>query len=161
MIKRHNPKEAQALWAWVQKRPNKWWQSGTKFSSSFGWPQIFESDNWHCIYCVCDLAHSEDALAESTEEHLVPQALFSLGGLSADIGDNVAAACATCNSLKSSAAPVINDPAWASRAAYIAAMRIYIGDERIRRAIQYRTHILKVRAKRIWSATNVRQKDYL
>jgi hypothetical protein len=160
-IKRHSPTEMKALWAWLAKQPQKWWQQGTPFGPKFGWLQIFEADNWHCIYCGCDLARSEDALAESTEEHLVPQSLFNVGGASADVGDNVAACCTSCNGLKGPALPVVSSPAWKSRAAYILAMRAYIDEERVKRAARYRTHAFKVRARRIWTSTNLRQRDYL
>ena len=160
-IRRHTPTEIRALWAWLEKRPSKWWRQGTAFGPKFGWLQIFEGDSWHCIYCGCDLARNEDALAESTEEHLVPQSLFSAGNASADVGDNVAACCTTCNGLKGPAVPVIDAAAWKSRAAYIAAMRLHIDDERAKRAARYRAHAFKVRASRIWSAEKPRQKDYL
>jgi hypothetical protein len=160
-IKRHNPKETAALWAWLESQPRKWWRQGTAFNSEFGWIHIFQADNWHCVYCGCDLARSEDALAESTEEHLVPQSVFNAGRIKGDVGDNVAACCATCNGLKSSAAPIIGAHAWKSRAAYIAAMSCYIDAERAKRAAQYRTHAFKVRAARVWSRSDSRQRDYL
>jgi hypothetical protein len=160
-IKRHTPQETKALWEWLKIQKPQWWIQGTRFGPTFGWLQIFEADNWHCVYCGCDLASSEDALAESTEEHLVPQSLLNVGDVSADVGDNVAACCATCNGLESSAAPTVASPAWKTRAAYIAAMRAYIDSERAKRTAQYRAHVFKVRARRVWSSSNNRHRDYL
>jgi len=161
MIKRLAPAETAALWTWLQTQPSKWWLAGTPFGPRFGWPQIFEADNWHCVYCGCDLAESEDVLAESTEEHLVPQSVFAVGGANADVGDNVAACCSSCNGLKGPAVPEIKSPEWKTREAYVKAMRVYIDDERTKRAAKYRAHAFKARAARIWSSTNSRQKDYL
>jgi len=161
MIKRHTPAESVALWKWLAAQPVRWWQLGTAFSSQFGWPQIFEGDNWHCIYCGRDLAESEDVLAESTEEHLVPQSVFLAGGASADVGDNVAACCSSCNGLKGHAVPEIGDPEWKSRGAYVQALRKYITEERTKRSARYRAHAFKARAARIWSSSVPRQKDYL
>ncbi len=160
-IKRHTPGETKALWAWLEKQPVKWWRQGTPFGPKFGWLQIFEADNWHCVYCGCDLARSEDAVAESTEEHLVPQSLFNVGNVSSDVSDNVTACCTSCNGLKGPAVPVIGSPAWKTRASYIAALRIYIDEERVKRAARFRKHAFKVRAGRIWTRTSTRQRDYL
>ena len=161
MIKRLTTKETEALWKWLEAQPIKWWKSGTPFGPQFGWPQIFEGDSWHCIYCGRDLAESEDVLAESTEEHLVPQSVFAIGNGNVDVGDNVAACCSSCNGLKGPAVPVMNAPEWRSRAAYVQAMRTYIEEERTKRASRYRSHAFKARAARIWSKTIPRQKDYL
>ena len=47
------------------------------------------------------------------------------------------------------------------RKAYIAAMRLFIADERSRRAAKYRLHAFFARAKRIWTSKSKRQEDYL
>lgn len=160
-VKRHTPAETKLLWAWLAKTQNKWWTGGAKFSPQFGWLQIFEGDNWHCVYCGADLARSEDALAESTEEHLVPQSLLNLGKVSGEYENNVSACCAGCNGLKGSAIPVLNDPAWQSRAGYIKAMRDFIHAERQKRAARFLKHAFRVRAARVWTKGTARQNDYL
>jgi 5-methylcytosine-specific restriction endonuclease McrA len=160
-MKRHNKQESEDLWKWMELRPYKWWKEGTPFGPKFGWTDIYEADNWHCIYCGRDLAESEDVLAESTEEHLVPQSLFAVGKQSGNVPDNVAASCTGCNSLKGPLVPPIGDTAWSSRKAYIAAMRKFIAEERSKRAAEYRLHAFNARAKRIWTCMSKRQGDYL
>lgn len=146
---------------WLGKRKDQWWTQGTPISSSFGWIQIYEADNWHCIYCGRDLAANEDVLAESTKEHLVPKSVFRKGGPGPNVGNNVAACCPGCNGLKGQYFPPIDSPAWASRKAYIANVRDYIAAKRAERVKEYRTHVFKSRAMRIWTAANTRQQDYL
>src|SRR6187431_126395 len=58
----------------------KWWIQGKEKDHSQGWAQIFERNEWKCLYCSKDLAASTDALAESTEEHLVPRSLLEANG---------------------------------------------------------------------------------
>jgi len=161
MMKRHTRPESEELWKWLEQRPQKWWKEGPMFGNQFGWADIYEADNWHCIYCGRDLAENEDVLAESTEEHLVPQSLFAVGKQSGNVASNVAASCAGCNSLKGPFVPPIGDAAWANRKTYIAAMRKFIVEERARRAAKYRLHAFYARAKRIWTAKSKRQDDYL
>lgn len=160
-MKRHNKTESAALWKWLETRPDKWWKKGKPFDSQFGWPQIYEADNWHCIYCGKDLAANEEVFAESTKDHLVPQSLFSLSKLNANYEFNVAICCSACNELKSSFMPEIGKPPWSSRQAYVNAMRELITSERLKRAKEYRDRAFKALARRIWSDKNVRQNDYL
>ena len=160
-MKRHAKQESEELWTWLELRPQKWWKEGTLFGSNFGWADIHEADNWHCIYCGRDLAESEDVLAESTEEHLVPQSLFAVGKQNGNVANNVAASCAGCNSLKGHFVPPKGHAAWASRKAYIAAMRKFIAEERTKRAAKYRRHAFNARARRIWHSKSKRQEDYL
>lgn len=56
---------------YAELKDSTWWLGGTKRSSSFGWVEVFERSDGKCVYCSRDLAASTDALAESTEEHLV------------------------------------------------------------------------------------------
>ena len=160
-MKRHSKSEAEELWRWLESQGNKWWKSGTAFGPRFGWADIYESDNWCCIYCGRDLAENEDVLAESTEEHLVPQSLFAIGNQNSNVENNVAASCGGCNALKGPHVPPKGDPAWASRKSYIAAMREFIVEERVRRSAKYRLKAFNARAKRIWAAKTARQLDYL
>jgi len=160
-MKRHNKSEAQALWKWLESRPKKWWSEGKPFSSTFGWPDVYEADNWHCIYCGKDLAENEDAFAQSTKEHLVPQSLFTGSSKNPNHEQNVATCCTACNELKGSHVPEIASPAWATRRAYISAMREFIAVERAKRAAEYRARAFKALARRIWSDKLHRQKDYL
>jgi len=160
-IRRPSAQEIDALRKWLESQRNPWWRTGTPFSAAFGWADIFAADNWHCIYCGRDLAESEDVLAESTEDHLVPQALLTTGDAKAHTANNVAACCASCNGLKGPAVPEKDSPAWQSRAAYVTALRAYIDGERASRAAKYRVQAFKARAKRIWNKSDARQKDYL
>ena len=159
-MKRHTKTESEELWQWLESRPKKWWKEGTLFGPSFGWADIFEADNWHCVYCGRDLAENEDVLVESTEEHLVPQSLFSIGKQNANYENNVAAACAGCNGLKGPNIAPIRDAAWATRKSFIMAMRKFIVEERAKRAAKYRLHAFNARAKRIWTDKTARQNDY-
>jgi hypothetical protein len=107
------------------------------------------------------LAESEDVLAESTEEHLVPASFLSLYKQNANIENNVVAACAGCNGLKGPVMPKKGDPAWSSRKAYIASMRDFVAKARAARAEKYREHAFHARARRIWDRQTARQADYL
>lgn len=160
-MKRHTKPEAEELWKWLESRQDQWWKKGKAFGPKFGWADIYEADNWRCIYCGQDLAANEDVLAESTEEHLVPQSLFALGKQNQNFENNVAASCAACNSLKGPHVPPKGDAAWGSRKAYIAALRKFIAEERAKRAAKYRAQAFNARAKRIWTAGTARQQDYL
>ena len=160
-MKRHNKTEAEDLWKWLEAQPKKWWKDGTAFGPQFGWDDIYESDNWHCIYCGRDLAENEDVLAESTEEHLVPQSLFAIGKQNANVSNNVAASCTGCNGLKGPSVPPKGSAAWKSRKAFITAMRTFIAEERAKRMSKYRQKAFNARAKRIWTENSARHKDYL
>ena len=149
------------MWKWLESQPKKWWKEGTAFGPQFGWDDIYEADNWHCIYCGRDLAENEDVLAESTEEHLVPQSLFAIGKQNASVTNNVAASCAACNSLKGPHVPPKQNPVWKSRKDYIAAMRIFMAEERAKRTAKYRQQAFNARARRIWTEKSTRQRDYL
>ncbi len=92
----------------------KWWIGGGKKDFNRGWVEIFKQTDWKCIYCDRDLATSTDALAESTEEHLVPRSLLEANGIHASTAHNMAACCAGCNSLKNESMPpvtTLNEPA--------------------------------------------------
>ena len=58
-----------------------WWLGGVKRGPDFGWVNVFEKSDGKCVYCSRDLAASTDALAESTEEHLVPRSLLEASGV--------------------------------------------------------------------------------
>lgn len=160
-MKRHDKKESEALWMWLEARPKKWWLEGREFSSNFGWPEVYEADNWHCIYCGKDLAENEDAFAEATKEHLVAQSLFTGSKQNPNHESNVAVCCTACNELKGPHMPEVNAKAWSSRQAFVSAMREFIASERAKRAAEYRARAFKVLARRIWSEKIARQKDYL
>ena len=77
---------------------------------SDGWMSLKKSDG-KCVYCSRDLATSTDALAESTEEHLVPRSLLEASGVKFDNEHNMAVCCAGCNGLKGEALPPPFTPA--------------------------------------------------
>jgi 5-methylcytosine-specific restriction endonuclease McrA len=160
-MKRHDKNESAALWKWLESRPKKWWIEGREFGPKFGWPEVYEADNWHCIYCGKDLAENEDAFAEATKEHLVAQSLFTGSDRNPHHENNVAVCCSACNELKGPHMPEINTRAWSSRREFILAMREFIGAERAKRAAEYRARAFKALARRIWSEKSTRQKDYL
>src|SRR5262249_18761249 len=71
----------------------KWWTNGGKKDSERGWVEVFKLSKWQCIYCGRDLAASTDALAESTEEHLVPRSLLEPNGAEPNVAHNMGACC--------------------------------------------------------------------
>src|SRR4030095_14100318 len=129
-MKLHDKSDHDQLWSWLSGQKKLWWREGREYGPKFGWADIYEADNWHCVYCGRDLAESEDVLAESTEEHLVPASYLSLDKQNANIESNVVAACAGCNGLKGPAMPKKGDLAWCSRKAYIAFMRDFVAKAR-------------------------------
>ncbi|SRR6266436_6319446 len=97
----------------------KWWLGGIRRSGEFGWVDVFEKSDGKCVYCSRDLAASTDALAESTEEHLVPRSLLEPNGVKFDNEHNMAVCCAGCNGLKGESLPPVTHPCWQSRKAFI------------------------------------------
>lgn len=87
-----------------------WWLDGNKRSASFGWVNVFEKSDGKCVYCSRDLAASTDALAESTQEHLVPRSLLEPSGMKSDNEHNMAVCCAGCNGLKNDSLPPATHP---------------------------------------------------
>ena len=63
--------EAERKTFYTELKDVTWWLGGNRRSASFGWVDVFERSDGKCVYCSRDLAASTDALAESTEEHLV------------------------------------------------------------------------------------------
>jgi hypothetical protein len=127
----------------------KWWTGGGKKDFSRGWVDIFKQTDWKCIYCDRDLATSTDALAESTEEHLVPRSLLEANGQHASVAHNMAACCAGCNGLKNEAVPLANHPCWQSRKAYVKECRRFVAEQRFANFTKYHSHVesvLKARA---------------
>lgn len=125
-----------------------WWLSGNKRSSSFGWVQVFEKCDGKCVYCARDLATSTDALAESTEEHLVPRSLLEASGVAFDNEHNMAVCCAGCNGLKGDALPQASHPCWKSRKAFIKECTRFIAECRLKNFQKYKTHVENVLKKR-------------
>jgi hypothetical protein len=125
-----------------------WWLGGNKRSSSFGWVDVFEKNDGKCVYCARDLAASTDALAESTEEHLVPSSLLEANGVAFDNEHNMAACCAGCNGLKGNAVPSGSHPCWKSRKAFIKECSRFIAECRLRNFQKYKTHVENVLKKR-------------
>lgn len=129
----------------------KWWREGGRKDPDHGWVEIFKQSDWKCIYCSRDLAASTDALAESTEEHLVPRSLLEPNGEEPNVAHNMAACCAGCNTLKGECVPAAGHAAWATRKAYVKACFRFISGHRLKNFLKYRDHIertLKVRAGR-------------
>src|SRR5258708_2449126 len=117
-FKRLKSDEARKTFYAELKEP-KWWLGGSPRSAKFGWVQAFEQSDGKCIYCSRDLAASTDALAESTEEHLVPRSLLEANGVKPDNEHNMAVCCAGCNGLKAEFLPPPTHACWKSRKAYI------------------------------------------
>ena len=127
----------------------KWWSGGGKKDFSRGWVEIFKQSDWKCIYCDRDLATSTDALAESTDEHLIPRSLLEANGAHASTAHNMAACCAGCNGLKSDFIPPAAHPCWKTRKAYVKQCRRFIAGQRLRNFQKYSKHVeavLKERA---------------
>lgn len=119
-----------------------------KRSSSFGWVDVFEKCNGKCVYCSRDLAASTDALAESTEEHLVPRSLLEANDAKYDNEHNMAVCCAGCNGLKAEHVPPATHPCWKSRKAYIKECSRFVAECRLKSFQKYKTHVESVLKKR-------------
>ncbi len=127
----------------------KWWTGGGKKDTDRGWVEIFKQSDWKCIYCGRDLAASTDALAESTEEHLVPRSLLEPNGAEPNVAHNMAACCSGCNALKGEFVPSAADPCWKTRKAYVKACFRFVSGRRLKNFLRYRDHVegaLKQRA---------------
>jgi hypothetical protein len=122
----------------------KWWMGGGKKDFSRGWVEIFKQTDWKCIYCDRDLATSTDALAESTEEHLVPRSLLEVNGVHASTAYNMAACCAGCNGLKNESMPPSAHPCWKTRKAYVKECRRFVAEQRFRNFQKDRAHVENV-----------------
>ena len=135
--------------AFVAKLPkSQWWLGGKRKGPDFGWQQVFEASDGKCIYCDRDLATSTDALAESTEEHLVPRSLLRAAGCHADSEHNMATCCAGCNGLKFDAVPPTDHPCWKNRKAYIKECTRYVAKRRLENFRRYKDRVEKVLARR-------------
>ena len=129
-------------------KDSTWWLGGNKRSSSFGWVDVFERSDGKCVYCSRDLAASTDALAESTEEHLVPRSLLEANGAKYDNEHNMAVCCAGCNGLKAEYVPPAAHPCWKSRKAYIKECSRFVAECRLKNFQKYKTHVEAVLKKR-------------
>lgn len=125
-----------------------WWTGGRKKSPDFGWQHVFELSDGRCVYCGKDLAASTDALAESTEEHLVPRSLLKAAGVAAECEHNMATCCAGCNGLKFDHVPAATHPCWKNRKAYIKECARYVAKRRLENFRRYKDQVEKVLAKR-------------
>jgi hypothetical protein len=125
-----------------------WWLGGAKRSSSFGWVDVFEKSDGKCVYCSRDLAASTDALAESTEEHLIPRSLLEANGMLFDNEHNMAVCCAGCNGLKNDCLPLVTNPCWKSRKAFIKECSRFVAECRLKNFQKYKTHVERVLKKR-------------
>lgn len=119
----------------------KWWTMGGKKSPDHGWIEVFQLSDWKCVYCDRDLAASSDALAESTEEHLVPRSLLEPNGENPTVEHNMAACCPSCNALKAEYVPVASDRCWQTRKAYVKACARFIASRRLENFRKYQKHI--------------------
>lgn len=126
--------------------PKAWWfRDGVRDSES-GWPEVFASANYHCVYCRKNLSTTLDDLASSTTDHLIPQRLFKNGtskrfDQSPNWLSNLVPCCGVCNSLKGSwALEDPRDPAWTTRKSYIAAARAHIRTKREERRKVWEKH---------------------
>ncbi len=109
---------------------------------------VFEKSDGKCVYCSRDLAASTDALAESTEEHLVPRSLLEPNGVKFDNEHNMAVCCAGCNALKGESLPPAAHPCWQSRKAYIKECSRFVAQRRLENFQKYKTHVENVLKKR-------------
>jgi 5-methylcytosine-specific restriction endonuclease McrA len=140
--------EAERKSFYAQLKSPTWWLGGSKRSSSFGWVDVFEKSDGKCVYCSRDLAASTDALAESTEEHLVPRSLLEPNGVKFDNEHNMAVCCAGCNGLKAEWLPPAAHPCWKSRQAYIKECRRFVAECRLKNFRKYKEHVERVLKKR-------------
>ena len=122
----------------------KWWANGKKKNTDQGWIEVFELSHWKCIFCGRDLAASTEALAEATEEHLVPRSLLEPNRVEPNVAHNMAACCAGCNALKGESIPPRDHPCWKSRQAYVKECYRYISSRRLKNFLRYREHVEKV-----------------
>ena len=125
-----------------------WWTGGRKKSPKFGWLDAFEANDGKCVYCSRDLATSTDALAESTEEHLVLRSLLRANGIHAETEHNMATCCAGCNGLKAEIVPPASHPCWKNRKAYIKECARFVAGCRLKNFQKYKTHVENVLKKR-------------
>ncbi|MEP6670928.1 MAG: hypothetical protein ABJF10_17345 [Chthoniobacter sp.] len=126
----------------------KWWLGGNKRGSHFSWVNVFENSDGKCVYCSRDLAASTDALAESTEEHLVPRSVLEANGLLSDSEHNMAVCCAGCNGLKAGHVPAPAHPCWKNRKAYVKECARFVAECRLKNFLKYKEHVEKVLRKR-------------
>lgn len=126
----------------------KWWLGGKKRSATFGWVDVFEQSDGKCVYCSRDLAISTDALAESTEEHLVPRSLLEAAGAAFDNEHNMAVCCAGCNRLKGDSVPSTNHPCWKNRKGFIKECSRHVAKRRLEIFQKYKGHVEKALKKR-------------
>ena len=133
---------------YAQLKVPAWWLGGNKRSSCFGWVNVFEKSNGQCVYCSRDLATSTDALAESTEEHLVPRSLLEANGVKWDNEHNVAMCCAGCNGLKGEWLPIATHHCWKSRRAFIRECSRFVAQCRLKNFQKYKAHVESVLKKR-------------
>ena len=125
-----------------------WWLGGKSRSSVFGWVDVFEASDGKCVYCARDLAASTDALAESTEEHLVPRSSLEANKAVFDNEHNMAVCCAGCNTLKGEFVPPASDASWKNRKAFIKACSRFIAQRRLANFQKYKTRVENVLKKR-------------
>lgn len=125
-----------------------WWLGGVKRGPDFGWVNVFEKSDGKCVYCSRDLAASTDALAESTEEHLVPRSLLEASSVKYDNEHNMAVCCAGCNGLKGESLPPASHPCWKSRKAFIKECSRFVAECRLKNFQKYKTHVETVLKKR-------------
>ena len=125
-----------------------WWLGGAKRGSNFGWVDVFEKSDGKCVYCSRDLAASTDALAESTEEHLVPRSLLEASGVKYDNEHNMAVCCAGCNGLKGEFLPPATHTCWKSRKTFIKECSRFVAECRLKNFQKYKTHVENVLKKR-------------
>ncbi len=125
-----------------------WWLGGKKRGPDFGWVDVFEKSDGKCVYCSRDLASSTDALAESTEEHLVPRSLLEANGVKWGNEHNMAVCCAGCNGLKSEFLPPAKHPCWKNRKAYVKECSRFVAECRLKNFQKYKTHVENVLKKR-------------
>ena len=95
-------------------------------SCEWSWIEIFQRDDFRCVFCGTNLAESSRALAHGSIDHLIPRSVFR-NEQEANRGGNLVTSCADCNALKADWRPVaLTDLAWRSRAAFIGAARHHI-----------------------------------
>lgn len=126
----------------------KWWTGGGPKDAERGWIEVFKRSDWKCIYCSTDLAANTDALAESTEEHLVPRSLLEANGINPSMAHNMAACCAGCNGLKNEHLPPANHACWRTRRSFIRECQRFIAERRLRNFQKYRAHVENVLKRR-------------
>lgn len=136
-----------------------WWFSGPHRDPENGWIQVFESANYHCVYCGKNLSHSIEDLVASTTDHIVPQHLFPTrkgkdGDPTPNYMGNLVPCCSVCNSLKGSWAPTSpGDPAWRTRKSFISSARQHIKKRRSDREKEWQIHIGKAKIV-IWNESD-------